>query len=77
MNRMKTMSLLAAAIALNAAPAVSAQGATGATKVNGATIPARAASGTGAAGSCLLQLDVVGPAGTYNNTATATGTATP
>jgi uncharacterized repeat protein (TIGR01451 family) len=44
--------------------------------VNGATIPARASSGTGAAGTCVVQVDVVGAAGTYNNTATATGTAT-
>ena len=40
MNRMKTMRLLAAAIALNVAPAVGAQGASSGAKVNGATIPA-------------------------------------
>lgn len=38
--------------------------------MNGATIPARASNGTGAAGSCVVQVDVVGPAGIYNNVAT-------
>lgn len=44
--------------------------------VNGATIPARANNGLDADGSCLLQVDVVGPAGVYNNTATVGGTET-
>lgn len=43
--------------------------------MNGATIPARASNGTGDAGSCVVQVDVVGPAGTYNNVATVTGNA--
>jgi uncharacterized repeat protein (TIGR01451 family) len=67
----------------NPANAVSSCGGTltaapGSTSVslNGATVPARAGSGTGADGSCVIQLDVVGPAGTYNNTATATATET-
>ncbi|MDP2029226.1 MAG: SdrD B-like domain-containing protein [Thiobacillus sp.] len=42
--------------------------------LNGGSVPARAASGTGAAGTCVVQVDVVGAAGTYNNTATATAT---
>ncbi len=44
--------------------------------MNGATVPARSSSGTGTAGSCVLQVDVVGAAGTYNNTATVSGTQT-
>lgn len=44
--------------------------------MNGATVPARSGSGTGTAGSCVLQVDVVGAAGTYNNTATVSGTQT-
>jgi uncharacterized repeat protein (TIGR01451 family) len=44
--------------------------------MNGATVPARASNGTGAAGSCLLQVDVVGAAGAYTNTATVAGTET-
>lgn len=67
----------------NPANAVSGCGGTlsavpGATSVslNGGTVPARASSGTGALGSCTLQVDVVAPAGTYNNTATSTATET-
>ncbi len=44
--------------------------------MNGGTVPARADNGTGAAGSCLVQVDVVGPAGTFDNTATVAGTQT-
>ncbi|TXI79019.1 MAG: DUF11 domain-containing protein [Dechloromonas sp.] len=44
--------------------------------LSGGTIPARAASGTGALGTCSLLVDVVAPAGTYNNTATTTATET-
>jgi uncharacterized repeat protein (TIGR01451 family) len=44
--------------------------------VNGATVPARAASGTGAAGSCVVQVDVTGAAGVYTNAATVTATET-
>lgn len=36
--------------------------------LNGGSVPARD-GGSGAAGSCEVQLDVVGPAGTYDNTA--------
>jgi len=50
----------------------------GATSVglNGGTVPARAGNGLGADGSCVLQVDVVGPAGVYPNTATVGGTQT-
>ncbi len=44
--------------------------------MNGGTIPARASNGTGTAGTCFIRVDVIGPAGTYNNTATAGGTET-
>ncbi|MGH1403812.1 MAG: SdrD B-like domain-containing protein [Alphaproteobacteria bacterium] len=42
--------------------------------MNGATIPARASSGTGAAGTCTVQVDVIGAAGVYDNTTTIAGT---
>ena len=44
--------------------------------MNGATVPARANSGAGPAGTCTLQVDVIAPAGTYANTVTASGTET-
>ena len=44
--------------------------------LNGGSVPARASNGTGADGTCVVQVDVVGPAGVYNNTATASGTET-
>ncbi|MBU1425785.1 MAG: DUF11 domain-containing protein [Gammaproteobacteria bacterium] len=65
-----------AATTCGGSPVITAVANSTSVAMNGATIPARAGGGTGAAGSCLLQVDVVGPAGTYNNTATATGTET-
>ena len=65
-----------AATTCGGSPVITAVANSTSVAMNGATIPARAANGTGAAGSCLLQVDVVGPAGTYSNTATATGTET-
>lgn len=60
--------------------AITAVAGTSSVSLNGGTVPARAASGgvpgTGAAGSCTLLVDVVGAAGTYNNTATVTATHT-
>lgn len=44
--------------------------------MNGGTVPARANNGTGADGSCVLQVDVVGPAGVYPNIATVGGNET-
>ena len=44
--------------------------------MNGGTIPARAGNGTGSDGSCFIRVDVIGPAGTYNNTASVAGTET-
>ncbi|WP_431099031.1 SdrD B-like domain-containing protein [Polaromonas aquatica] len=50
----------------------------GATSVslNNGTVPARLLNGLGADGACVLQVDVVGPAGVYPNTATVGGTQT-
>ena len=45
-------------------------------QLNGATVPGRANSGTGSAGTCNLQVDVVAAAGSYTNQASATGTQT-
>ena len=46
--------------------------------MNGGTVPARAGGGTGANGTCVVQVDVTGAAGVYAgasiNTATAAGT---
>ena len=49
----------------------------GATSVSmsGATIPARGNNGLGTAGSCVLAVDVVGPAGVYTNTINTTDVA--
>ncbi|TVQ82235.1 MAG: DUF11 domain-containing protein [Micavibrio sp.] len=44
--------------------------------LNNATVPARAGGGTGAAGTCVVQVDVVAPAGSYSNTATIAGNQT-
>ncbi|MCK7513741.1 MAG: SpaA isopeptide-forming pilin-related protein [Desulfobacterales bacterium] len=44
--------------------------------LNGGTVPARAGGGTGAPGSCVLQVDVTAAAGVYTNSATATATET-
>lgn len=41
--------------------------------LNGGEIPARENLGAGALGSCQLEVDVVGAAGIYNNTVTASG----
>jgi len=44
--------------------------------LNGGTISGRANKGAGSPGTCELQVDVLGPAGTYNNTATVTANET-
>lgn len=50
----------------------------GATSVsmNNGTVPARANNGMGADGSCVVQVDVIGPAGVFPNKATVSGTQT-
>lgn len=57
-------------------PTITAAAGSTSVTINGATIPARATNGTGASGTCILQVDVVGPAGAYDNTATSDGTQT-
>ncbi len=44
--------------------------------LNGATVPARESNGTSSTGTCVITVDVIGPAGTYNNTADLAGTQT-
>ncbi|CAN5478827.1 hypothetical protein BH11PSE11_BH11PSE11_21580 [soil metagenome] len=44
--------------------------------MNGGTIPARAGTGTGSAGSCVVQVDIVGAAGVYTNTVSVDATDT-
>ncbi|MBI1214672.1 MAG: DUF11 domain-containing protein [Alphaproteobacteria bacterium] len=57
-------------------PTITATAGSTSVSMNGATVPARASSGTGSNGTCILQVDVVGPAGSYTNTGTAAGTET-
>ena len=54
-------------------PTITATAGSTSLAMNGGTIPARAGSGTGAVGTCFIKVDVIGPAGTYNNTATLAG----
>ncbi len=44
--------------------------------LNNATVPARTSGGTGAAGTCMVTVDVVATPGSYTNTATVAGTET-
>ncbi len=63
-------------------PTITAVAGSTSVAMNGGTVPARASNGTGAAGSCILQVDVVAAAGIYTagaghaNTATVAGTET-
>ncbi|MGZ5883510.1 MAG: beta strand repeat-containing protein, partial [Burkholderiaceae bacterium] len=57
-------------------PTITATPGSSSVAMNGGTIPARAANGTGANGTCFLKVDVIGPAGTYPNTAAVSGTET-
>ncbi len=45
--------------------------------LTGGSVPARASSGLGSSGSCVLQFRVVGAAGVYSNTVSGTADATP
>lgn len=65
-----------AATSCGGSPTLTATPGTTSITLNNASVPARANHGTGAAGSCFLQVDVVGPAGVYPNTATTSGTET-
>ena len=57
-------------------PVITAQAGSTSIQMNGATVPARANSGAGAAGACTLQVDVVAGAGSYSNTASAVASQT-
>jgi len=48
---------------------VTAVAGTSSLALNNGTIPARANNGTGSTGSCVVNVDVIGPAGTYDNIA--------
>lgn len=75
-GQMRVASPANAATTCGGSPTITAVAGSTSIAMNGATVPGRAGNGTGAAGSCVLQVDVVGPAGTYNNTATVAGTET-
>ncbi|RFO98610.1 hypothetical protein DIC66_01615 [Rhodoferax lacus] len=62
-----------AATTCGGGPVISALPGSTSLQMNGATVPARAGGGTGAAGSCNLQVDVVAAAGSYTNIASVTG----
>lgn len=49
-------------------PTITATPGASSVRIQNATIPARAGGGTGAAGSCVLRVNVSGPAGVYTNT---------
>lgn len=55
---------------------VTAVAGTSSLALNGATVPARSSNGTGSNGSCVINVDVIGPAGTYNNIASLAATQT-
>ena len=65
-----------AATTCTGSPVISAVAGGTSVQVNGASVPARAGGGTGAAGTCNLQVDVIAPAGIYANTASVTGSQT-
>jgi uncharacterized repeat protein (TIGR01451 family) len=55
---------------------ITATAASSSVTMNGGSVPARANNGAGTNGSCTVQVDVLAPAGTYNNTVSASGTET-
>lgn len=65
-----------AATTCGGTPVITAVAGSNSITMNTASIPARATKGTGAAGTCLLQVDVTGGAGVYDNTAVIAGTQT-
>lgn len=75
-GQMRIASPANASTTCGGSPTITAVAGSTSVAMNGATIPGRATNGTGAAGSCFIQVDVIGPAGTYNNTATVAGTET-
>lgn len=58
------------------APTITAVANSTSIAMSGGTVPGRASNGTGAAGTCFLQVDVIAGAGVYTNTATVTATET-
>ena len=74
--QMRVASPSNAATTCGGTPVITAVPGSTSVQLNSATVPARASSGTGAAGTCNLQVDVVAPAGSYTNQASATGTQT-
>ena len=52
-------------------PTITATPGASSVRIQNATIPARAGGGLGAPGSCVLKVNVTGPAGTYTNTIAA------
>lgn len=49
-------------------PTITATPGASSVRIQNATVPPRAGGGTGAAGSCVLRVNVIGPAGAYTNT---------
>ncbi len=75
-GQMRVASPANAATTCGGSPVITAVAGSTSVQMNGATIPARASGGTGAAGTCNLQVDVIAPAGVYTNTASVTGSQT-
>ncbi len=75
-NQLRIASPANAASTCGGSPTITAVPGSTSLSFNNGTVPARAGTGTGTAGSCVVQVDVIGAAGTYNNTATATATET-
>lgn len=79
-GQMRIASPANAATTCGGSPTITATAGSTSISMNGATVPGRGSSGgvvgAGTAGTCFLQVDVVGPAGTYDNTATTAGSVT-
>lgn len=75
-GQMRVASPANAATTCTGGPTITAVAGSTSVQMNSATVPARAGAGTGAAGTCNLQVDVVAPAGTYANTASVLGSQT-
>ena len=74
-GRMRVASPANAATSCGAGTVTAVAG-TSSVTMNGGTVPARANAGSGANGSCTVQVDVLAPAGSYTNTVNASGTET-
>jgi uncharacterized repeat protein (TIGR01451 family) len=75
-GQMRVASPANAATTCTGSPTITAVAGSTSVQMNNATVPARAGGGTGAAGTCNLQVDVIAPAGTYANTASVLGSQT-